>query len=340
MVKVAVTGIGFMGKMHLGIYNELENVEIAALCDIEQEAMNITTLDAGGNIEGTGGEIDLSSAGTYTDFNKMLEAGGFDVVDICLPTYMHRNYSVRALEAGYHVFCEKPLAMDGKETDAIADAVKKSGKLFSVGQCLRFWPAYTELKKIIDLGKYGKVTYAEFARYSSTPTWAWDGWLLDSKRSGSAALDLHIHDSDTILWLFGVPKSVRSIGVPSGDGSFSHLTTVYNYDDVAVTSTSGWSCSSSYGFNMRCFVILEQAVIEMDFSKPDVLTVAPEGGEKHAVPLPEKDGYFYELEEFVEGIEKGSLSDKVTVDTAAASVKLCRAEIESARKNKEVPVRI
>jgi len=340
MVKVAICGIGFMGKTHLGIYQKLHNVEIVALNDIRRESMEITKLDAGGNIQTSSDAIDLSRVRKYTDFNAMLKDGGFDFVDICLPTYLHAEYSIGALKAGYHVFCEKPMALTAEEADRMLKAVQDSGKLFSVGQCLRFWPAYGEAKKIIDSKKYGAVKYAEFARFSNPPTWGWDGWLLDGKRSGNAALDLHVHDVDTILYFFGKPKSVKSNGVVEKDGSVSHIASLYSYPNFVVASTGGWICTDSFGFNMRAFIVLERATIELDFSKDPILTVAPQGGKKEAVPLPQGDGYYHELVDFTKGIEGGKLSGTVTGASAAESVKLTLTEIESVKKQTELPFHI
>jgi predicted dehydrogenase len=339
MVKVALSGIGFMGKTHLGVYQKLGSVEIVALNDIRKENTEITRLESGGNIQTASDAIDLSRTRKYMDFGRMLKDGGFDFVDICLPTFLHAAYSVKALEAGFHVFCEKPMALTRDETDMMLRAVKKSGKLFSVGQCLRFWPAYVEVKKLIDSGGYGKVKYAEFARFSAPPTWGWDNWLLDGKRSGNAALDLHVHDVDMLLFLFGKPSSVRSQGVEERDGSVSHIASVYSYPGFAAASTGGWICSDSFGFNMRAFFVLEGATIELDFSKDPAVALYPKGGAKTPVPLGEGDGYYHELADFTAGIAAGKLSGTVTGDSAADSVKLALTEIESVKKGKELPVR-
>jgi len=337
MVKVAVVGLGFMGKMHLGIYlNKLNNVRVASICDENKEALNLKSLDSRGNIKTSGEAVDLSQAKKYSDYDAMLKDGGFDFVDICLPTFLHKGTSIKALEAGYHVFCEKPLALTLEEGEKIAEKVNETGKLFSVGQCLRYWPAYSEVKKLIDTGKYGKVRYAEFARFSKTPLWAWKGWVLDEKKSGNAALDLHIHDVDMVLYLFDKPESVKSAGVFEQNNSISHITTMYKYPDKVVNSTGGWICSESFGFNMRAFYILEKATIELDFSKESVVTVYPDEGERYPLPFPEGDGYYYELKDFVESINRGSLSGIVTAETALKSVKVCLSEIESAKQKKEV----
>ncbi len=266
----------------------------------------------------------------------MLADGGYDVVDICLPTYLHAEWSLKALQAGNHVLCEKPLALTAAETDAILAKVKQTGKLFSVGQCLRHWPAYVAIKEIVDSGRYGKVKYAEFARFSLTPTWTWNNWILDGAKSGNAALDLHVHDVDMALFLLGLPKSVRSRGVFAKDGSVEHISTVYQYDDVVAQSTGGWIATKSFGFNMRAFLILERATVELDFSKTPALVVGPADGDKFAPELPAGDGYYHELHDFIAGVERGQLSGVVTAESGAASVKVCLAEIQSARENREI----
>ncbi|HUX19601.1 MAG TPA: Gfo/Idh/MocA family oxidoreductase, partial [Spirochaetia bacterium] len=246
--------------------------------------------------------------------------------------------AIRALKKGYHVFCEKPMALTADETDAMIAAEKASGKLFSVGQCLRFWPAYVEVKKLLDSGRYGKVQFAEFGRYSSRPGWGWNNWLLKSEMSGNAALDLHVHDVDMVLWMFGKPKSVRSSGVVEPDGGVSRISTVYGYDGKVVTSTGGWNCSDSFGFNMRAFFVLDSATIELDFSKDPAVALFPQGGKKEAVKLSDGDGYLHEIEDFVAGIEAGRTSGVVTGKSAADSVKVCLLEIQSAKENREIIV--
>ena len=338
MPKIAVVGIGFMGRVHLRNYALLPNAKVAALCDVRPEAMNPDCPETAGNIAAGGVTFDLASVPHFTDFEKMLAAGGIDVVDICLPTYLHAEYAVRALEACYHVFCEKPLAMTNSETRRIVDAVRKTGNHFGVGHCLRYWPAYCEVKRLIDGGKFGCVRYAEFARFSLPPIWGWDGWLMDSRRSGGAALDLHVHDVDMVLHLFGMPKAVRSRGVQEKDGGFSHITTLYKYPDLDVTSTGGWLCTASFGFDMRAFFVLEKATIEIDFAKSPIVMIYPQEGEKYPLELPAGDGYYYELKDFTDNLETGEFENLVTAESAAETIRLALLEIDSARQEKELRV--
>lgn len=336
MVRVALVGLGVMGKAHMGVYVRLDNAEVTALHDLQGERMEIRSLDADSNIKASSGEIDLGEVRKYTDYETMLREGGFDIVDICLPTFLHAEYTVRALEHGYHVFCEKPMALTVEETSRMLDAERSSGRLFSVGQCLRFWPAYSEVKKLIDKRIYGELTFAEFGRYSARPGWSWDNWLHDAKRSGSAALDLHIHDVDMVLWLFGKPRSVRSTGVFERDGGISQISTIYAFDGKVVTATGGWNFPDSFPFNMQALYVFERGAIEMDFSKDPVVTLYPQEGNPEALTLPEGDGYFHELADFTRGVETGKPSAVVTGESAAESVALCRLEIESAKSGREL----
>jgi len=339
MLKVAVAGMGFMGKTHIGIYQKLKNVNLVAVCDFSEDRLNITSLESGGNIQTSSDKIDLDYVKKYTDFGRMLEEGGFDFVDICLPTFLHVDTTLKAIDAGYHVFLEKPMALDLAGTDAILAKVRDTGSFLGVGHCLRYWPAYTEVKKILDEGRYGRVRYAEFSRLCARPTWAWNRWITDGKKSGGAALDLHIHDVDMAIFLFGLPSRLRSEGIFEESGNISHISSLYHYTDgLIVNSTGGWICASGFGFNMRALYILERATIELDYSKNPVLTVVPEGDEIYAPELRPEDGYYYELEEFTEGLEQGKLSGHVTPESAAQAVRLCLEEVRSAEENREITI--
>ena len=110
MIRVGIVGLGFMGKMHFRCYRALEDVQVAAICDIDKDKFK----DAGGtagNIEGAEQSLDLSGVECYDDFNRMLAEARLDALSVTLPTYMHRDYTIQSLEAGVNVLCEKPMAL-------------------------------------------------------------------------------------------------------------------------------------------------------------------------------------------------------------------------------------
>lgn len=336
MTRIAVVGLGFMGKAHIGVYQQMKDVEITALCDEYAPNLNLSSLDAGGNIAASAGAVDLSGAQKFESFDDLLQAGGFDAVDLCIPTHKHRDYILQALHAGYHVFCEKPLARSLSEAEEINQAVEKTGRVVAVGQCLRFWPAYTTARSIIESETYGAVRHAEFARYSPPPTWSVNSWLGDTEKSGNAALDLHIHDVDMIAFFFGRPRSLRSVGIPDGHGSFSHISTVYTYDNLSVTSTGGWAFPTSYPFNMTARWIMEHGALDLDFSREAVLMIYPGDGDAKAVELPPGDGYSLELADFIHRVREGKPADIVSTREATVSLEIALQEIESARRGEEV----
>lgn len=337
MVHVALTGLGFMGKMHLSIYGQLEGVEVVAFCDANADNLSLKEGQAG-NIAIEGGLGDFSDVKRFSDYGEMLEWGEFDFVDLCLPTQLHRDFTIQALEAGFHVFCEKPMARSFDEAKEMMAAAKSTGKYLTIGQCLRFWPVYVEMGKIIAEKTYGEVISAELARYSQTPTWSTDNWIMNPANSGNAALDLHVHDVDMILNWFGRPQGVLSSGAAGKDGSFGHIASIYDYPGKSVTSVGNWVCSDCFGLTMRALVVLEKAVLEMDSSKQPLLTIHPQGGKRIAVDLDSNDGYYYELKDFVECVASGKAPSVVTPETAAESLEVVLAEIESARN--EVKVRL
>ncbi|MDX9940258.1 MAG: Gfo/Idh/MocA family oxidoreductase [Sphaerochaetaceae bacterium] len=335
MTKVALVGLGFMGRMHLSIYGTIENVQVTALCDVHEENMDMSR-KGGGNIAVGEMKTDLSKARKFTSFKAMLAAGGFDYVDLCIPTHLHKEYAVLAMEAGYDVFCEKPMARTGEEADAMIATMKKTGKLLTIGQCLRFWPMYVKVKELLDSGKYGKVISAELARYSPSPTWSVDGWIEKGELSGSAGLDLHIHDVDMIHWWFGAPKGVTSSGVEAAGGGFGHLATIYDYPGMTVTSVGDWLCVDTFGLIMRALIVMEKAVINLDTTQPKPLTLFIPGEGKVYPELDGRDGYFFELRSFVGNVATRKAPTVVTAEAAMQSLKTALAEIKSAETHKKV----
>ena len=126
MVKVGIMGFGFMGNMHFRCYRDSGNAKVAAICDADESKFK--GAGTAGNIPGTEEPLDLSETSLFTDFDRMLAEAELDAVSITLPTYMHRDFTVKALEAGLHVLCEKPMAVDIAQCEDMIAAGEKSGR--------------------------------------------------------------------------------------------------------------------------------------------------------------------------------------------------------------------
>lgn len=331
MKRIGIIGFGFMGNMHFNNYAKIEGVKVAAICDIVKDKLTGKG-GAAGNIAGADKPLDLTGVDTYTDAAEMFKSAKLDAVSITLPTYLHKQYTIMALEAGLDVLCEKPMAMNEAECNEMMAAADKAGNILQIGHCIRFWPEYAKTKEIIDSGKYGKVNMASFHRLSLTPTWSWDNWLMDEKRSGGAVLDLHIHDADYIQYLFGMPKAVFSSGNNQQDrGGYGHILTQYIYgDNKVITAEGGWVMTPSFGFEMSYEIALDTATITYDCTKSPTFKVCPIDGEAFTPELAEGDGYMLEMIHFVSAINGNKVPQIITPEQSKNSVLIVAAEKKSA----------
>ncbi len=340
MIKVGLAGLGFMGGTHAQCHAALPNAELAAVADPEQDRREKFAEQYG--------------AKPYASLEEMLQAD-IDMVDITMPTYLHKDAVVAAAAAGKHILCEKPMALNPAECDEMIAAVEKAGVKFMVAHVIRFWPEYAVIKEILDSGRLGKVKWASASRISPPPTWAWNQWIFDPKHSGGAVLDLHIHDLDFLAWILGKPKVVSAAGVKTKTGGLDTvLTTMTGHESGAVSYAEGClEMAEGQPFTMALRLNLEGGSIEFNSRLSPSLLVAPAGGgvEHPHVPQPEVPssgsagasgnisdlgGYFVEVKYFVDCLEAGETPDKVTPQEAKLAVELCLAATRSAETGQPV----
>ena len=247
MLKVGLIGCGFMGEMHANCYKNIEGVEITALADVRPERAEALA-------KGT-------NATLYSDGKDLISSADVDIIDICLPTFLHAEYAILAMDKVKYVFVEKPVALTVSEAEEMMKKSEKTGANVQVGQVIRFWDEYVELAKIVKSGAYGKVVNANFRRISPRPEWGWKNWLLDYKLSGGAGQDLHVHDIDYVLSLFGEPAKYYSVKNMIGEKN-SYVNTLMQYDDFVVTVEGTWDLPGSHPFEASFRVVFENAVIE------------------------------------------------------------------------------
>ncbi|MDR1439097.1 MAG: Gfo/Idh/MocA family oxidoreductase [Clostridiales bacterium] len=263
MLKCGIIGFGGLGKVHFKNLSKMEEeglgVKVAALCDVEESKFTARTAT---NLGDGAAAADTSRCSLYADAREMLSREALDFAVIAVPTYLHERIAVAALEAGAHVFCEKPMARASAQAQNMLGKAKAAGRLLMIGQCLRYWPEYAKLKSLVESGEYGRVVRADFSRLSAPPKWSWQDWYLDYEKSGGAALDLHVHDIDMVNWLFGAPQSVSSEATHA-ICKFDSITTRYQYPGKLVTATADWGLAESFPFGMGFLVRFERATAAM-----------------------------------------------------------------------------
>lgn len=340
MLGIGILGIGFMGKTHFDIHRSLKKkAKVAAICDGDPVKRAGDWSAIAGNIGGAGQKVDLKGVNVYAKAEEMFADPAVDVVDICLPTYLHAKFTVAALKAGKHVICEKPMAMSSAECAKMIAAAKAAKKQLYIGQCIRFWPEYAAAKKIMDSKQYGKVITAVFQRRSMLPTWSWENWLMDPKKSGLDALDLHVHDADFVAYAFGLPRAVVSVGTGLAKGRLDHIVTSYEYPDGKMVIAEGaWEYNPSFPFSMQFAIHMEKASLSLLPGEPLTLHLAK--GKKKVIKVPGGTGYDHEMAHFLDCIAKGKRSDILTPESAMASIRLVENEIKSAHaKGKRVVIK-
>lgn len=328
MLSAALIGFGGIAKAHKKGYDKLERegkVRLVAVCDICKEAF-----DKNVEINITNDSFQSGTYNCYTDLEEMLFREKLDFLDICVPSFLHRDITVEMLKRGYNVLCEKPMALTGADCEIMLKAEKNSGKHFMIAQCLRFFKEYEYLKNCIDDGRYGKVLGAFFNRDSAQPTWGWHNWFLDYELSGGAIMDIHIHDIDMVRYLFGEPKSV-SCRASNCKTKYDIVQTSLYYEDFPVAANGCW-VAGRIRFSASYKVDFEKASVIYENGK---VTVYPEDEEQFCPELEGYDGYTAEISYFCDIIQGKTQNTRNPACSAAKTVRLIETMRLSADKHGE-----
>lgn len=301
MLKVALVGVGGISSAHIPAWEAMADAELVALCDIRPEQME-----------------KYPDKHHYTDFGEMLDNEQIDILDICLPTYLHADFAVQAMERGIHVLCEKPVSLKREDVARVYGTAHKNGVCFMIAQVLRFWPEYEYVRQVYTGGRYGKLLSGMMQRIGVRPKWSWDGWMSDEKRSGLVPFDLHIHDLDFLVYAFGAPKAAsdRRARRPEQD----YFVATYEFDGFFVTAEAAWY-DSPYPFTAGFRFQFEHAVVAWEHGKLTVyeqegkvfepLSAEAKVGDTGDIGLPQSDAYANEIDYFADCVRNGTFPDKV-----------------------------
>ncbi len=331
MVKVGIIGIGGMGRMHFNCYKNNPDAQVVAICDIDKRKLEGDWSSIGLNIDTSKSDVvDLAGINTYESFSDLIADPAVAIVDICLPTPLHTEVTIAALQAGKHVLCEKPMAMSVAECDAIVEAAAAAPGQLMIGHCLRYWPQYVETNKIIESGKYGKPLYAKFHRSGDTPLWSSNNWLATGSQSGGAVHDMHIHDADTALWWFGEPSKIDAAGVVADDLPLS-VDANWRYDSGLLVNLHGSWDNNGGAFRYAFKVVLEQASIEFDSASGNSALLLHIKNETTEIPVADELAYQNEINDFVDCVKTGRKLERVTPEASRTSVATTLEELRQVR---------
>ncbi|MEC7564964.1 MAG: Gfo/Idh/MocA family oxidoreductase [Planctomycetota bacterium] len=232
-VRFGLVGFGAWGNCHANAIESTPGAEITAIC-AKSEA---TCQDA---------KTAFPNATVTTDFLELTGRDDIDVVDIVVPSHMHRDVAIAALEAGKHVLLEKPMAITLADCDAIVRTAESQDRLLAVGHELRLSSMWKKVKDLIDDGFIGTPQYClvELSRRPYRP--GADGWRFDIERVGNWILEEPIHFFDLARWYLekaGIPQTIyakansRQQGHPELHDNFSGLMTLDSGAYAVITQT-------------------------------------------------------------------------------------------------------
>jgi predicted dehydrogenase len=172
---------------------------------------------------------------SFSDYHELLEDAALDAVMVCLPNFLHFPASLAALEAGKHVFCEKPPTLSAAEMKVLHDEAANRGLVYFFGRQFRFTPGMRAAKELIAAGRLGTIyhAHATWVRSRGIPQGI-GGWFTEKKRSGGGALiDIGVHALDSAWYLMGTPRPISVSAQVYRN--FEHLVSdsVFDVEDAA-----------------------------------------------------------------------------------------------------------
>jgi predicted dehydrogenase len=216
-LHVGVIGLG-MGGHHIAGYQSHPDVEVVAVADLDPL-----------RLKQVADQYDVPRR--YASGEEMLAKEKLDVVGVATPNSLHASLTIAALEAGCHVLCEKPMALNAGEARHMLAAAKKAGKRLGINFSYRFGEQSMALKQQVDAGAIGEVYFARTIWHRRRGFPGFGGWFGQKALSGGGPLiDLGVHRLDLALWLMGYPRPVWVMGA------------AYNHIATALAAEYGCTC--------------------------------------------------------------------------------------------------
>ncbi len=195
MIRIALLGLGKMGLSHQAVVNSHPDVDLVAVCDTTEYLLGVLTKYTG--------------VKTYSDYRKLLAEEKLDAVLIATPSRFHAEMARAALDANLHVFCEKPFCLDVAEGRALAELARQKNLVNQVGYHYRFVEVFHEMKRLLDLGVFGKLHHIRAEAYGPVVLRPKGGtWRIRKSEGGGCLYDYASHAIDLANYLVGPPQAV------------------------------------------------------------------------------------------------------------------------------------
>ncbi len=297
-VKIGIIGAGRIGRVHaMNVSKYIPEANLVAIADVVK---NVAAKVAN----------ELKIPKVYGDPTSIFEDDEIDAVLICSSTNTHADLIKKAANAGKHVFCEKPIALDLHQIDEAIAEVQKANVILQVGFHRRFDPSFRKLKEFVSSGKIGKPWLLKITSYDPSPP-----PIEYIKVSGGIFLDMTIHDFDMARFLLGDVYEIYAAGAVLVDdeigkaGDVDTAATVLRFKTGAIGVITNCR-KATYGHDQRIEILGEEGIIMADNPTPDTTVMANKQG-YHSAPLHYffleryQEAYVNEIKAFVKAIAEG-----------------------------------
>jgi len=299
---------------------------------------------------------------SYAELQEALKREDVQMVDVNVPTWLHRDVTVAAAEAGKHILCEKPMASNLKEADEMIEAAEEAGVKLMIAHCLRFWPDYVKVKEVIDKGAIGKPIAARALRIPGPGypwEWMWgdwgglppeersryspsnppEAWQLARERS-LGIIDLQIHDIDIVRYIFDSEvESVSAVGgnfVYKSTNCDDHCYSVLRFRDAKVAQiTATWIRPIEFPFEESLEVHGTDGYLTLCSKvKPSITVYGNDGSISNVAPA-QANGYYEEIAHFVRCIVQDR-TPMISPEDSRASLEVGLAILKSIELSKTI----
>ncbi len=334
MVNIGIVGMGFMGTTHYQAAKGLKDARVHAIVTRDPKKKKGDWSDVKGNLGTGGGQEDLTGVSVYDSLDELLADDQVQLVDVCLPSPMHKDAVIRALKAGKDVLVEKPIALELEDADAMVAAAQESGGKLMVGHVLRFFPEFAYLKERVESGEFGALNALHLKRVIAQSNWRTNERANDN---GGIVIDLFVHDADYVQYIAGVPQRVFASGVQNNFGHIAYVTTHFIFEGgPTISGHCGGIAVESIPFEHGFDAYFERATVS--FNSSGSLRIYTPEGEVEEAAVGKVDSFRDQLQYAVETVAGRADGSKLSAESARNSLRLCHAAAESVRRGAPVDV--
>ncbi|MHB1177725.1 MAG: Gfo/Idh/MocA family protein [Daejeonella sp.] len=345
--KMGIIGCGNRSKTIISALNSVPDIEISALCDIVGHKMGQRA-------------VLIKNGPTprfYTDLQKMLKQDDLDAVAVITPPDLHKDHTIAALEAGKHVFCEKPMALTVVDCNAMIAAVQRTHKSLQIGTQRRHSSDYKLLVETIRNSPVGKILQSDLYDYRGDWRVPEENeylpgvgyWRMDQRKSGGVVYEMGAHIIDVNNWIFdSEPLSVSSIqGVNNFSlrkrNSMDHGGVLVRYANNALMNYGG--NLYNYGpaapdsfFGVNGTILFGRGEISVHYGHPAGFSRQADMPKQEKKSLPGEDGVVEQMKYFAQ-VLAGTKKPYPDGYIGRQTVQICEGSVRSSQERREIDIR-